>query len=209
MHEADDRVDEANPLRVDEQRFWDYCKRRSAQRASIDLKRQVFMEKIDKITSTGSTTMTRPAPVPYHAPDQCQVVPWAWNLAKGGGSEATLAVLVSAVHLRQGGADTSSLDPVYELTTEVRSAFEVRESLTDKGKESVMKADTDLEDALAGQPAEHKSLTTMLRNLPPSAAPSIAKAIASYNPAPDEIEKVRNLVETASPKFLHFVKLYE
>ncbi|EKD01946.1 hypothetical protein A1Q2_03765 [Trichosporon asahii var. asahii CBS 8904] len=189
LHEADDRVDEANPLRLDEQRFWDYCKRRSAQRASIDLKRQVFMKKIDNTTSAGSTTVTRPAPVPYHAPDQCQVVPWAWNLAKGGGSEATLAVL--------------------ELTTEVHSAFEVRESLTEKEQESVKEADFDLEDALAGQPAEHNSLTTMLRNLPPSAAPSIAKAIASYDPAPDETEKVRNLVETASPKFLHFVKLYE
>lgn len=153
--------------------------------------------------------MTRPAPVPYHAPDQCQVVPWTWNLAKGGGSEATLAVLVSAAHLRQAGEDTSGLDQLYELTTEVHSAFEVRESLTEKEQESVIKADTYLEDALAGQPAEHKSLTTMLRNLPLSAAPSIAKAIASYNPAPDEIEKVRNLVETASPKFLLFVKLYE
>lgn len=110
LHEADDRVDEANPLRLDEQRFWDYCKRRSAQRASIDLKRQVFMKKIDNTTSAGSTTVTRPAPVPYHAPDQCQVVPWAWNLAKGGGSEATLAVLVSAAHLRQAGEDTSGLD---------------------------------------------------------------------------------------------------
>lgn len=64
LHPADDEVDHTNPLRADEQRFYNYKKRRSALRATVDLKRQVFLEKVHTTASGEPTNATRPAPVP-------------------------------------------------------------------------------------------------------------------------------------------------
>lgn len=97
---------------------------------------------------------------------------------------------------------------MFRLTTEVHSAYEVREGLKEKEKESVIEAASDLEAALAGRGEKGKNLTDLRRSGTPSSAPSIKSAIPCYATAPGENEQVRELVQTASPRFVKFLKQF-
>lgn len=120
-----------------------------------------------------------------------------------------MAVVVTAIHWHQTGADTTPLDAVLAATADVHAAYEKRDTLDVAEKKRIIEEAAILEAALKGSSSRGSRLRDLTASLPPPATPSIQAAVAAYPAVPGERETVLNLSLVAKPLFLQFVAAYE
>lgn len=124
-----------------------------AFRDTVDLVHQVFL-----VPQTGA-----PSPIAFHHPDQCGWRAHWYNQAKGSGYGRVPELVLSSAYLHRQGDDNALLVKLLDAAYPMHRGYHLSDRLSAGGKVEVISKVSVYEEAMKGDKAALRALSTALR----------------------------------------------